>query len=477
MIRGLARKLAIATALLLIVLYALSTTWPDPELWHSTGLDEEFSRKKLDEIQSFQDYQALEQRLFQQLQDEIYTHTPQGPDHDFERYSAGSTADPSNREPNWNRSFELSPENPAGGILLLHGMSDSPYSLRALAESFHAQGYRVLGLRLPGHGTAPSGLLRVKWQDMAAATQLAAVHLARQTGGKPIHLVGYSTGAPLALYYTIAAEKDVSLPVPASLILLSPAIGVSPAAGLAKWNRRLSYLPGLGHLAWLDMLPEFDPYKYNSFATNAGEQVHLLTRRVAELVVKRAAGNPPPLPPTLILKSTVDATVSNSAIVDRLLTHLSAGRHEFVLFDINRRGANASLLVADPGPFTNQLLAAPDLPFTLSVITNTNAESNTVIARHKPPFSAAPDNDIPLGTAWPPATLSLSHIALPFPPDDPLYGREHPGNDREVFLGHVAIQGERGLLRLSADWLIRLRNNPFYDYLERRVIDWVDINN
>jgi hypothetical protein len=46
-----------------------------------------------------------------------------------------------------------------------------------------------------------------------------------------------------------------------------------------------------------------------------------------------------------------------------------------------------------------------------------------------------------------------------------------------VFLGHVAIQGERGLFRLSADWLIRLRNNPFYDYLERRAVGWVEGNN
>jgi pimeloyl-ACP methyl ester carboxylesterase len=398
MIRQLARKIAIALALLLLVLYALSTTWPDPELWHSTWLDEEFSRDRLDDVRSFQDYQALEQRLFRQLQDEIYAHTPQGPDHDFERYSTGSTADPSNREPNWNRSFELSPAEPRGGILLLHGMSDSPYSLRALAESFHERGYRVLGLRLPGHGTAPSGLLRVKWQDMAAATQLAATHLTRQIDDKPIHLVGYSTGAPLALNYALDAENESSLPVPASLILLSPAIGVSPAAALAKWNRRLSYLPGLGHLAWLDMLPEFDPYKYNSFTTNAGEQVHLLTRRVAARIVERAAGDPPPMPPILILKSTVDATVSNSAVVDRLLTHLTTGRHEYVLFDINRRGANASLLVADPGPFTRKLLTAPDLPFTLSVITNANAESHEVIARQKPPFTRTPGNDIPLGS-------------------------------------------------------------------------------
>ena len=62
---------------------------------------------------------------------------------------------------NWNRTFELAPSggDATCGVLLLHGMSDSPYSLRAIAERIHREGGHVLGLRLPGHGTAPSGLL------------------------------------------------------------------------------------------------------------------------------------------------------------------------------------------------------------------------------------------------------------------------------------------------------------------------------
>ena len=69
--------------------------------------------------------------------------------------------------------------------------------------------------------------------------------------------------------------------------------------------------------------------------------------------------------------------------------------------------------------------------------------------------------------------ISLSHVALPFPPDDPLYGRRPPDNVQTLFLGEMAIQGERGMFALSADWLLRLRYNPFYAYLERTSIDWV----
>ncbi len=121
------------------------------------------------------------------------------------RYSAGSAADPQRRSPNWNRSFELSADSPVGGALLLHGMSDSPYSLRALGAALNQRNYWVIGLRLPGHGTAPSGLLHVKWEDMVAAVRLGMEHLASKVGQKPIHIMGYSTGGPLALNFTLDA--------------------------------------------------------------------------------------------------------------------------------------------------------------------------------------------------------------------------------------------------------------------------------
>ena len=75
---------------------------------------------------------------------------------------------------------------------------------------------------------------------------------------------------------------------------------------------------------------------------------------------------------------------------------------------------------------------------------------------------------------WSNGIFSLSHVALPFPPDDPLYGRQPPAGRNELFLGQQAAQGERGLLQISGDFLLRLRHNPFYDYLEQRVLDWVD---
>jgi len=466
--------LLVCLAAAITLLYVQRCSGPALKPWHTEQLSAEFTAQKADEIRNFDDYGQLEDELFAQLEEDVYAHTASGPEYALVRYSTGSAADPQQRQPNWNRSFELDADAPAGGVLLLHGMSDSPYSLRALGGALNRRGYQVLGLRLPGHGTAPSGLARVSWQDMATAVRLGMQHLSATVGEKPIHIIGYSTGAPLALDFALDAELGSAAPMPASLVLISPAIGISPAAALAKWKRRLSVMPGLGGLAWLQVQPEFDPYKYNSFPTNAGEQVHRLTRSVARRIAARGeSASNTMLPPILILKSTVDATVSTNAVVDRLLRHLAPNRHALVLFDINRFAMKSSLLVSDPGPLTARVMDDATLPFAVTLVTNENPESATVMARHKAPFSAEVSSTEPLELAWPRGVISLSHVALPFPPDDPLYGQRPAGNDDVLFLGEMAIQGERGLLKIPADWLLRLRYNPFYDYLERQVLDWV----
>jgi hypothetical protein len=308
---------------------------------------------------------------------------------------------------------------------------------------------------------------------MAAAVRLGVAHLASQLGQKPIHIVGYSNGAPLAINYALDALEGNDLPIPASLVLISPSIGLHPAAALAKWKRRLSYLPGLGGMAWLSVMPEFDPYKYNSFATNAAEQVHGLTRTVARRIAARARSDANPiLPPTLVFKSTVDATVSVDAVVDRLLKHLGPERHELVLFDINRFAAKSSLLIDDPAPMTARVMAENSLPFAVTLITNENPQSRAVVTRRKPPLSTEASETEPLNLAWPRGVISLSHVALPFAPEDPLYGQGPPREEDVLFLGRMAIQGERDLLKIPYSFLVRIRYNPFYDYLETRALEW-----
>ena len=117
------------------------------EPWHTERLSAEFTAKDADEIATFDHYLELEERLFEELYDEVYSEVPTGDEFALVRYSSGSLSDPRARDPDYNRTFELPADDPIGGVLLLHGLTDSPYSLRALGESLNEVGYWVvLGL-------------------------------------------------------------------------------------------------------------------------------------------------------------------------------------------------------------------------------------------------------------------------------------------------------------------------------------------
>jgi len=449
---------------------------PPLQPWHTEALNGEFTAAMAGrEVRTLQDYLDLEERLFQQLDERVVEKTPTGPDYALVRFSRGSPADPNRWPRNWNRTFELETDAPAGGVLLLHGMSDSPYSLRALGEALNRVGYLVVGLRLPGHGTAPSGLTSATWQDMAAAVRLGMTHLAERLGERPLHIIGYSTGGPLALDFALEAVEKGDRPVPASLVLISPAIRVHASSALAGFKDALSVLPGLGDLAYLAVMGEFDPFNYNSFATNAGAQVSAITRNVDRRIRGLSSEAADKLPPILAFKSTVDSTVTTEAIVDDLLMRLTAHGNELVLFDINRNAAiKSTLLVSDPAPFTDRLMTNEGLPFAVTIVTNESPLSANVVSRYKPPLSPRESDVRPLGLAWPQGVVSLSHVALAFPPDDPLYGRSPPASDDRIFLGDMALRGERGLVKIPADWLLRQRYNPFYPYLQERILRWVE---
>ena len=446
----------------------------DLQIWHLAELDEEFTADS--GIKTFTDYLALEERLFSQLDELVYAKIKPDQRQAINRYYRGSLSDPERWSPNWNRSFTLSVESPKAAVLLLHGMSDSPYSLRHLGERLQAAGANVLGLRMPGHGTAPSGLVELTWQDMAAAVRIAMRHLAKQNEGLPIYVVGYSTGAALAVNYALATLDDETLPSIERIVVLSPAIGVTSVAALAVWQARLGHLLGLEKLAWNVILPEYDPFKYGSFAVNAGNVVYQLTNEIQQrLKMLGEQGKLVGVPPILAFSSVVDATVSTPALVSNLFQQLPEGGHELVLFDINRETEIEPIMNWDPAAVVQALQANPHPGFTLSIVMNENPRSRKVLVRSQRPGEQAPiDSDI--GLSWPEDLYSLAHVALPFPPQDPLYGGHPQGKSPGIELGDLALRGERGVLQIPASDMLRLRWNPFYLYVEGRVLEFLGLD-
>jgi alpha-beta hydrolase superfamily lysophospholipase len=456
----------IITILVLAVVYL--NHQPDLKVWHTTRLDTEFTKKS--PVKTFLEYQALEERLFAQLKERVYNRIEPEDQFSINRYYQGSESDPDQWSPNWNRSFELSTDTPVAGVLLLHGMSDSPYSLHNLGTRLHEEGAHVVGLRVPGHGTAPSGLAYVHWQDMAAAVKLAVYHLHEQLGDKPVYIVGYSNGGALALHYALSVIKDPTLPPIKKLVLISPEIGVTKLAGLAIWQERIGYVLGLEKLRWIDTLPEYDPFKYNSFAINAGDQAYRLTienrKRLDALAEAKKLDQ---LPPILAFQSVLDATVSAPALVQELFEKLPDAGHELVVFDINRITIVEQMLKSDPKENIDSIINNPGNRFTFSLVTNDNENSELVSVRtRKPGQTDITKTDLDL--AWPRDIFSLGHIALPFPAQDPLYGSSEQQDNSELQLGNIAIRGEKGMLRVPASAMLRIHWNPFYPYLEQRTL-------
>ncbi len=448
---------------------------PDLEVWHQTVLDAEYTADN-DEVVDFEDYLQLEDRLFNQLREQIYDRIDPGDRHQIIRYSDGSLMDPEGFPRNWNRTFELAPDEPAGGVLLLHGLSDSPYSMRSLGELLYQRGYHVVGLRIPGHGTAPSGLLDAQWEDWAAAVRIAVTHVAGKAGpDRPLFVFGYSNGAALSVEYALASLQQDNLPVPNGLVLLSPAIGVSGVAALASWQASLGRLIGLDKMAWNSIELEFDPYKYGSFAVNAGDQIFQLTGRIGRgLESLKNAGRNDEFPRVLAFTSVVDATVPPSTLIHVLFDRLGDRGHQLVLFDVDRRAETRALLAHDPQQRLEELIGEINKTYDLTLVTNKYSNSDSVEAL----FRKAGDSDIahnPLPLEWPTGVFSLSHVALPFPPDDPIYGgpategKDYPW----ITLGNVSIRGERNLLLFPDSYFLRLRYNPFHDYLTGRVLGFM----
>jgi hypothetical protein len=130
------------------------------------------------------------------------------------------------------------------------------------------------------------------------------------------------------------------------------------------------------------------------------------------------------------------------------------------------------MLARDPAAFTRRLLAEPHRPYALTLITNANPQTLQVVERTVAPGGAVGTERL-LDLWWPRNVFSLSHVALPFAPDDPLYGYDAPRDPRHLQLGSVEVRGENGVLNVPTWMLTRQRSNPFYPYLVERIESFV----
>ena len=119
------------------------------------------------------------------------------------------------------------------GVLLQHGFTGSPDSMRAWGESLAERGYAVEAPRLPGHGTTWQEMNRTRWEDWYAEVTRAFDGLLADNDA--VVVGGLSMGGGLALRLAADRPDDV-----AGVVLVNPAVNID------RWDVKL--LPLLKHL-------------------------------------------------------------------------------------------------------------------------------------------------------------------------------------------------------------------------------------
>jgi esterase/lipase len=230
-----------------------------------------------------------------------------------------------------NAPFELQPKGDflAGklkpyrrGILLTHGLTDSPYFMRHLAEFFQERGFRVLAILLPGHGTQPGDLLKVRWGEWAKSVAFGVEQISIEVD--EIYLGGYSAGGALSLYHSL---KDSRVK---GLFLFAPALKISPKAAYAHWHQFYSWLAPSAR--WVNVCPDIDRFKYESFPKNAAAQMYALTQ-----ALRKKMGNEDVKIPVFTVMCQDDATADTDAIVSLLeRSSHTANRSIYYFSDANK---------------------------------------------------------------------------------------------------------------------------------------------
>ncbi len=200
---------------------------------------------------TFAQYLAREKTIFADLQREVTEALPEEDKTPVNRFYRHSRVWPGQFKQDWNRSFVLMPlGKPRGSVVLLHGLTDSPYSVRYLAQLWQQRGYVAVAPRLPGHGTAPGALTAVDWET---GWRRRVWRYAKRPAlpGRTCRCIWSATltAARWRSSMPSIASEDSHLRQPQQIILLSPMIGVTAFARFAGLAGLPSVFPAFARAA------------------------------------------------------------------------------------------------------------------------------------------------------------------------------------------------------------------------------------
>lgn len=312
----------------------------------------------------------------------------------------------------WNAPREWRPRGVARrGILLVHGLGDSPFSFNDVGQTLADQGFLVRTVLLPGHGSKPADMLDVTLKQWQQVVREQTRILENEVPA--VYLGGFSTGANLVLDY--AYEH----PEIAGLVLFSPAFRPENTyAWLTQyigWFRPWLASPNDG------IRPMQTPVRYLNVPTNGFAQFYRSALLAQDHLAER-----------LYTKPVFIAITQHDSVLDTA----------YVLDTFNARFSHPA----------SRLIWYGDNPATA-------AKTPRVLVRN----DYLPQDRI----------AQFSHMGLMFSPDDPLYGKD--GKQRICWNGQQAEDMQKclnGEPVWYSDWghrepgkvFARLTFNPYFEW-------------
>lgn len=326
-----------------------------------------------------------------------------------------------------NSPFEGFPENKTQfntnngkyrrGILLIHGLFDSPFRLMDIGKHLLAQGYVVYSILLPGHGTVPGDILNIHNKEWLKAVAFGIKHLAQTV--ESVYLAGFSLGGTLAIY------QALQNPTIKGLLLFSPALKPH-----SLWNYLIYGYPLIStfypQANWYRINKLISYATYTSYACNGPVQAINVMHKLPFLQKEY-----PLEMPLFIVTSAADETVSASAVID--------------FFKAQNNPQNRLIF------YSSQPISFQDKRIEVR---------SSVFPKEK--------------------ILDFSHTCIPIAPDNPHFGRNGDFKDFLYYPNNACPPNKTDIYRgainqknLSRHCIQRISYNPDFDHMMGRVDEFL----
>lgn len=202
-----------------------------------------------------------------------------------------------------SRPFFLGQGKKTKTVLLFHGLSDSPGSMKEISVIYQKQGYNVFTLMLRDHGLikelrdeARSNITLDQWREDIDKTMAIAL---KMSDTDKIAVAGYSLGGALVIDTAHRYPGKIS-----SIVMMSPMFKMmySPITPLTKYLKHIVYATQKG----IDEMPHF----YPDIALNQTFHASELTRYLKHHVTKKPTADLVAIPKIMFL-TDADTTIIN----------------------------------------------------------------------------------------------------------------------------------------------------------------------